>query len=107
MSALHQGEQVVIEIRDDGRGIDPAAVRRKAREQSLISDEEARELADEQVIQLVFSAGLSTSAQVSQMSGRGVGLAAVRGGADRAVRRLRQGREPARAGTTVRLARCR
>jgi two-component system chemotaxis sensor kinase CheA len=83
LSARHQGEQVVIEIRDDGCGIDPAAVRRKAREQALISDEEAQELADEQVIELVFSAGLSTSAQVSQMSGRGVGLAAVRGAVER------------------------
>jgi two-component system chemotaxis sensor kinase CheA len=103
MRALHQGEQVVIEIGDDGRGIDPAAVRRKGREQSLISDEEARELSDEQIIQLVFSAGLSTSAQVSQMSGRGVGLAAVRGVVERfggsAKVESRRGH-----GTTIRLA---
>ena len=103
MTALHHGEQVVIEIGDDGRGIDPAAVRRRAREQSLISDEEARELADEQIIQLVFSAGLSTSARISQMSGRGVGLAAVRGAVERfggsAGVESRRGQ-----GTTVRLA---
>jgi two-component system, chemotaxis family, sensor kinase CheA len=103
MRALHRGEQVVIEIGDDGRGIDPAAVRRKAREQSRISDEEARELGDEQIIQLVFSAGLSTSAQVSQMSGRGVGLAAVRGVVERfggsAKVESRRGH-----GTTIRLA---
>ena len=103
MTALHQGEQVVIEIGDDGRGIDPAALRRKAREQSLIGDDEARELADEQIIQLVFLAGLSTSAQVSQMSGRGVGLAAVRGAVERfggsAKIESRRGH-----GTTIRLA---
>jgi two-component system chemotaxis sensor kinase CheA len=103
LSALHQGEQVVIEIRDDGRGIDPDKVRRKAREQSLITDEEARELADEQVIQLVFSAGLSTSAQVSQMSGRGVGLAAVRGVVERFGGSAKVESRPGH-GTTVRLA---
>jgi two-component system chemotaxis sensor kinase CheA len=103
LSALHQGEQVVIEVRDDGCGIDPAAVRRKAREQALISDEEARELAGEQIIQLVFSAGLSTSAQVSQMSGRGVGLAAVRGAVERFGGSARVESRPGH-GTTVRLA---
>jgi two-component system chemotaxis sensor kinase CheA len=103
LSALHQGEQVVIEIRDDGRGIDPDKVRRKAREQSLISDEEARELADEQIIQLVFSAGLSTSTQVSQMSGRGVGLAAVRGAVERFGGAAKVESRPGH-GTTVRLA---
>jgi two-component system chemotaxis sensor kinase CheA len=103
MRALHQGEQVVIEIRDDGRGIDPAAVRRKAREHSLVSDEEARELADEQIVQLVFSAGLSTSAQVSQMSGRGVGLAAVRGAVERFGGSAKVESRPGH-GTTIRLA---
>jgi two-component system, chemotaxis family, sensor kinase CheA len=103
MRALHQGEQVVIEIRDDGRGIDAAAVRRRAREQSLVSDEEARDLADEQIIQLVFSAGLSTSAQVSQMSGRGVGLAAVRGAVDRFGGSAKVESRPG-YGTTIRLA---
>jgi two-component system, chemotaxis family, sensor kinase CheA len=103
MRALHQGDQVVIEIGDDGRGIDPAAVRRKAREQSLVSDEEARELADEQIIQLVFSAGLSTSAEVSQMSGRGVGLAAVRGAVERFGGSAKVESRPGH-GTTIRLA---
>jgi two-component system chemotaxis sensor kinase CheA len=101
--ALHQGEQIVIEIRDDGCGIDPAAVRRKAHERALISDEEAQELTDEQIIQLVFSAGLSTSAQVSQMSGRGVGLAAVRGTVERFGGSAKVESRPGH-GTTVRLA---
>jgi two-component system chemotaxis sensor kinase CheA len=103
LSASHHGEQVVIEVRDDGRGIDPAAVRRKAREQGLISDEQMRDVADEQIIQLVFSSGLSTSAQVSQMSGRGVGLAAVRTSVERLGGSAHVSSEPGR-GTTVRLA---
>jgi two-component system chemotaxis sensor kinase CheA len=103
LSAFHQGEQVVIDVRDDGRGIDPAAVRRKAREQALISEEEMRELSDEQVIRLVFAAGLSTSAQVSQMSGRGVGLSAVRASVERFGGSASIVNRPGH-GTTIRLA---
>jgi two-component system chemotaxis sensor kinase CheA len=103
LSAFHQGEQVVIDVSDDGRGIDAAAVRRKAREQALISDEEMRELSDEQVIRLVFAAGLSTTAQVSQMSGRGVGLSAVRASVERFGGSASIVNRPGH-GTTIRLA---
>ena len=83
LTALRHGEQLVIEVTDDGRGIDPGVVRRKVREQSLLPDDQLKDLSDEQVIQLVFSSGFSTAAEVSEMSGRGVGLAAVRSAAER------------------------
>jgi two-component system chemotaxis sensor kinase CheA len=102
LSALRHGEHIVIELGDDGRGIDPAAVRRKAREQSLIGDEEARELSDDQAIQLVFAEGLSTAAKVSQVSGRGIGLAAVRATVERLGGGVSIASQPGR-GTTVRL----
>jgi two-component system chemotaxis sensor kinase CheA len=103
LSAFRHGEHVVIELGDDGRGIDPGAVRRKAREQSLISEEAMRELSDDQAIQLVFAEGLSTAAQVSQVSGRGVGLAAVRASVERLGGAVSVASQPGR-GTTVRLS---
>jgi two-component system, chemotaxis family, sensor kinase CheA len=103
LSAFRHGEHIVIELGDDGRGVDAAAVRRKAREQSLISDEEARELSDDQAIQLMFAEGLSTAAQVSQVSGRGVGLAAVRATVERLGGAVSVASQSGR-GTTVRLA---
>jgi two-component system chemotaxis sensor kinase CheA len=102
LSAFRHGEHIVIEVSDDGRGIDPGAVRRKARERSLIAEEEARELTDDQAIQLVFAEGLSTAAQVSQVSGRGVGLAAVRATVERLGGGVSIASQPGR-GTTVRL----
>jgi two-component system chemotaxis sensor kinase CheA len=102
LNALRHGEHIVIEVSDDGRGIDPGAVRRKAREQSLIGADEARELSDDQAIQLVFAEGLSTAAQVSQVSGRGVGLAAVRATVERLGGGVGIASQPGR-GTTVRL----
>jgi two-component system chemotaxis sensor kinase CheA len=102
LSAFRHGEHIVIELGDDGRGVDAAAVRRKAREQSLISEEEARELSDDQAIQLVFAEGLSTAAQVSQVSGRGVGLAAVRATVERLGGAVSVASQSGR-GTTVRL----
>jgi chemosensory pili system protein ChpA (sensor histidine kinase/response regulator) len=71
-----QGQQVVLVCRDDGRGLDLPAVRRKAIERGLI--EAARELDDEQTARLVLLPGFSTRDQVSEISGRGVGLDVVR-----------------------------
>jgi two-component system, chemotaxis family, sensor kinase CheA len=82
LSALRVGEQLIIEVVDDGRGIDPETVRRKVRELSLMPDDQLADLRDEQIIQLVFWSGFSTATEVSQMSGRGVGLAAVRSAAE-------------------------
>lgn len=103
LTALRYGEQLIIEVADDGRGIDPQAVRRKAREQSLITEDELKDLSDEQVIQLVFLSGFSTAPEISQMSGRGVGLAAVRSAAERIGGVVSVSSDVGR-GTTVRLA---
>jgi two-component system, chemotaxis family, sensor kinase CheA len=103
LSALRRGDQLVIEVADDGRGVDPDAVRRKAREQSLVAEADVEQLSDEQAIQLVFLPGFSTAAEVSQMSGRGVGLAAVRSAAEHIGGSVNLSSELGR-GTTVRLA---
>jgi two-component system chemotaxis sensor kinase CheA len=76
--AQQEGDQVVIEIIDDGKGIDPALVKRKAYERGLIDETTLERLADHDAIQLVFAAGFSTADVVSDVSGRGVGMDAVR-----------------------------
>ena len=74
MRASRAGDHFVVEAVDDGRGIDPAIVRRNARERKLLPDDELAALSDEQAIDLIFSAGFSTAAEVSDISGRGVGM---------------------------------
>lgn len=76
LSAAQKGNHVVIEVRDDGRGIDPEKVRRKAVERGLIP--ETAKLSREQVYDLLFMAGFSTAETVSDLSGRGVGMDVVK-----------------------------
>ena len=78
MQAERAGDRLVVEVRDDGRGIDPKVVRRKASENGLLAHGELDTLSDEQVLDLIFSAGFSTAAEVSDISGRGVGMDVVR-----------------------------
>ncbi|MEM9067461.1 MAG: response regulator [Myxococcota bacterium] len=78
LSAFHRGNQIVVQIGDDGRGIDPAKVRGKAVERGLVSKEAAEELEVQQVYDLIFHAGFSTAERVSDLSGRGVGMDVVR-----------------------------
>ena len=68
-----EGSEIIIKLTDDGRGIDVEAVRSKAVSQGLI-DEDDDSLSDLDIMQYVFNAGLSTSQQVTQISGRGVGM---------------------------------
>jgi two-component system chemotaxis sensor kinase CheA len=102
IAASRAGDRLVVEVTDDGRGIDPAVVRRKASEKRLLPDEELRALADEAVLDLVFAAGFSTASAISDISGRGIGMDVVRSAIDqiggRASLQSRVG-----AGTTVRL----
>jgi two-component system, chemotaxis family, sensor kinase CheA len=78
MRAERAGDRLVVEVRDDGRGIDPKVVRHKAAENELLARDELDALSDEQVLNLIFSAGFSTAAEVSDISGRGVGMDVVR-----------------------------
>ena len=78
LNAYHQGTQVVIEVRDDGRGIDPAHVRQQALKQGIVKPDEAARLTDQEALNLIFESGFSTAAEVTEVSGRGVGMDVVR-----------------------------
>lgn len=78
VSARHQENHIVIDIEDDGRGIDVARVKQKAIENGLVSPEAAERLTDKDALQFIFASGLSTAQQVSDVSGRGVGMDIVR-----------------------------
>lgn len=78
LRAYHDGNTVVIEVEDDGRGIDAEKVARKAVEKGIYSAHQVEQLSEEQVIQLIFSPGFSTASKVSDLSGRGVGLDVVK-----------------------------
>jgi two-component system chemotaxis sensor kinase CheA len=81
--AFQEGDSVVIDVIDDGRGIDPEQLRIKAVERGLIDAERAAQLADAQAVQLVFLPGFSTAETISDLSGRGVGMDAVRAAVER------------------------
>ncbi|MCX6612046.1 MAG: chemotaxis protein CheW [Acidobacteria bacterium] len=78
LTAFHEGGQVVLEIADDGRGIDPARVSKKAIERGLISADDAARLSEREILNLIFQAGFSTAEKVTNLSGRGVGMDVVR-----------------------------
>ncbi|MDD4974848.1 MAG: chemotaxis protein CheA [Bacteriovorax sp.] len=76
IKAYHEGNNLVIEVRDDGKGIDPKIIREKAIEKKVISAN--ANLSDEELVNLVFHPGFSTKAEVSEISGRGVGMDVVK-----------------------------
>ncbi len=76
--ANQEGDQVIIEISDDGKGIDPVIVKRKAYEKGIIDEAALERLTDRDAVNLVFAAGFSTADVVSDLSGRGVGMDVVR-----------------------------
>ena len=78
LDAYQDGNNVVIEVRDDGNGIDVEAVKNKAIERGVITPEQGDNMSDKEIIDLLFSAGFSTAKQVSDVSGRGVGLDVVK-----------------------------
>ncbi|WP_236777925.1 chemotaxis protein CheA [Anoxybacter fermentans] len=78
LRALREGNKIVLEVEDDGRGIDVEHVRQKAISVGLISAEEAGALTEEQVLEFLFVSGFSTAEEVTEVSGRGVGMDAVR-----------------------------
>lgn len=78
LKARQADDRVIIEISDDGRGIDVEKVKRKAFERGLIDEARFATISDEDALQLIMEAGLSTAEQVSDLSGRGVGMDVVR-----------------------------
>ncbi|MEE7559258.1 chemotaxis protein CheA, partial [Xanthomonas sp. Kuri4-2] len=74
LSAQQEGDYVSIEVQDDGAGIDPERLREKAREKGLIDIEAAARLSTDECLHLIFLPGFSTKAEVTDISGRGVGM---------------------------------
>ncbi len=78
IQAYYQGNQTVIEVKDDGKGLDLEKIRHKGIEQGLISATEAATATKERLFDLIFEPGFSTASKVSELSGRGVGMNIVR-----------------------------
>jgi len=102
LKAFNEGGQVVIELRDDGGGIDPALLRRKAVEQGHLGAEEAAALSDREALRLVFVRGFSTARKVTSFSGRGVGMDVVKNNVESIGGTVELASEPGR-GTTTRI----
>lgn len=82
--ASHEGGMVTIELADDGRGMDPQALRAHALKKGLLTEAAAQRLSDRESLDLIFRPGFSTAAQVTDISGRGVGMDVVRAHVERA-----------------------
>lgn len=74
LNAFHEGDQVVIEVSDDGRGLDREKIVQRTIERGILTAEETARLGDSEVFRLIFTPGFSTADQVTEISGRGVGL---------------------------------
>lgn len=103
LRAHRDGDRAVVEVEDDGRGIDPSAIRRAARERGVASADEIDRMSDAQAVELIFAPGFSTAAEVTDLSGRGVGMDAVRSAVERLGGQVGVRSERGR-GTTIRLS---
>ena len=83
LNAFHQGNQIVIECSDDGSGIDRFKLVSKAVERGVLSHDEAERISDADALHLVFHPGLSTAEQITEISGRGMGMDIVKSVIDR------------------------
>jgi two-component system chemotaxis sensor kinase CheA len=102
LRAFHEGGQVVLELSDDGGGIDSARLRAKALEAGLLSPERAAAISDAEAVNLVFIPGLSTAEKVTELSGRGVGMDVVKANIERIGGTVELETRPG-AGTTTRI----
>jgi two-component system, chemotaxis family, sensor kinase CheA len=82
LSAYHEGGHIIIEIADDGRGLNTEKIKSKAIANGLINEAQAEKLTDAQIHKYIFAAGFSTAAKVTSVSGRGVGMDVVRNNID-------------------------
>ncbi len=78
LSAEQEGDHILLTISDDGAGMNPDVLRRKAVEKNLLDQDAADRLSDQEAFNLIFAAGLSTKEQISDVSGRGVGMDVVK-----------------------------
>ncbi|MFB9376968.1 chemotaxis protein CheA [Kineococcus gynurae] len=78
LRAAHEGGQVLVEVSDDGKGIDPAVIGAKAVQKGLVSQDRLAAMSTTEILQFLFMAGFSTAAVVTNVSGRGVGMDVVR-----------------------------
>jgi chemotaxis family two-component system sensor histidine kinase/response regulator PixL len=104
IQAYYQGNQTVIEVKDDGKGLDLARISQKGIEQGLISPQEAASASKERLFELIFEPGFSTASQVSELSGRGVGMNIVRSQVETLKGKISVTSDPGRGSTfTLRL----
>jgi two-component system chemotaxis sensor kinase CheA len=82
LTARRAGNQIAVEVEDDGGGIDPEKIIRKGIQKGLVTAEEVKDWTDQQKLSLIFASGFSTKEQVSDMSGRGVGMDVVKTSVD-------------------------
>jgi two-component system chemotaxis sensor kinase CheA len=82
LSAYHEGGHIIIEIADDGRGLNTARIRQKAFENGLATESELEKMTEAQIHKFIFAAGFSTATEVTSVSGRGVGMDVVRNNID-------------------------
>lgn len=78
LSATHEGNQIIISIKDDGRGIDPEKLSRKAIDKGLVTEEQVAAMSQKEILDLIFLPGFSTKEKATDLSGRGVGMDVVR-----------------------------
>lgn len=78
LSAYHEGGHIIIEVKDDGRGLDVEKIKKKVIENGLASESELEKMTDQQIYKYIFKAGFSTATEVTSVSGRGVGMDVVR-----------------------------
>lgn len=102
LNAYHQANQVVVEISDDGRGIDVERVRTTAIQKNFLSSEELARLNESEVLQLIFRPGFSTAQEITEISGRGIGMDIVQNVLQRLKGRVDVDSRPG-LGTTFRL----
>lgn len=103
LSAIQEGGHVIIEVADDGAGIDPDRIAQSAFEKGLISADELANMTDAQKVNLILMAGFSTAAEVTKISGRGVGMDVVASNLKEIRGSIEIASEPGH-GTTIRLA---
>ncbi|MBN1693331.1 MAG: chemotaxis protein CheA [Dehalococcoidales bacterium] len=78
LTAMHEQDNIVITVKDDGKGIEPKAIRKSAVDKKIYTSENISKLTDSEAVNLIFDSGLSTASEVTNVSGRGVGLDVVK-----------------------------